>query len=407
MRTPCVGWLLAAGLLVPLLAGAARAAEEQPAPADPQALDRHVYEVVRDVINQGAELYNGGNPTACCYLYHGALMTLPPLLEHRPGLQYAVRDGLTVARGKSGVSERAFALRAALDVVFYAVRDGQKPVVKGRPGPAPPAPGGPPAAPPPPPSPPRPATAWERMGGPQGVEKIADTFLDLALADPRVNFTRNGQYKIDAERRNYLKQRLVELAGSVAGGPQQYNGKSMLAAHKGMNITDAEFTACLEDLKEALKQNHVEPGDMTVILLAVDATRKRVVQDKVKPPPRTLWERLGGQEGVEKIAGDFLDLALQDKRVNFTRGGQYKIDDARRADLKQKLVELASMASEGPLRYSGKSMLEAHKGMHITSAEYDACMEAMREALRKNGVKPEDAAQILTAVETIRKVVGK
>ena len=412
MRTPFWRWLLAACLLAPGLTGRLPAADSGPPEPDPRAADRRVQEILRDVINQGADLYNGGRPSACCYLYQGALMTLPPLLDHRPELQKSVRTGLAGALREEYAGPRAFALRAVIDQAYTAVYS--RPEERTAEVPAPPAkpPTPPPAAEPPPAAPkavtqkPEPATLWERLGGENKVTKIVDDFVTKAVADKRVNFTRGGKELDDAQLKD-LKRKLVELASSVGGGPLPYSGKSMKEAHKNMGITDAEFNAMRDDMRQALQENHVGLVDMLAVLTAVESTRKSIVQAGAQPAAKTLWDRLGGEQNVDKIADDFLDLATKDERVNFTRDGKYKLDEAGLKDLKRKLVELASSVSGGPLTYSGKPMLEAHKGMNITGAEFDACVEDLKKALEKNGVKPDDVNLILTAAETVRKIVGK
>jgi hemoglobin len=144
---------------------------------------------------------------------------------------------------------------------------------------------------------------------------------------------------------------------------------------------------------------------------AVDQTRKvsfkggsPVAVDFTKPDPTgpTLWDRLGKEENVKRIARDFVTIALADSAVNFERGGKYKLDDAKRADLEQKLVELASSISGGPLDYTGKKMKPAHEGMKITDAEFDACVAALKKALEKNNVQPNDVKAVLAAVESKR-----
>jgi uncharacterized protein YkwD len=98
-------------LLLTSLAGGLRAVE------GPTALDTHLHKVVPVLINRGADLYNGGDPEACCQLYESSLLVLRPALADRPRLQQTVDKGLAEARKKTDVRERAFALRAVLDAI--------------------------------------------------------------------------------------------------------------------------------------------------------------------------------------------------------------------------------------------------------------------------------------------------
>src|SRR5262249_49600101 len=116
-----------------------------------------------------------------------------------------------------------------------------------------------------------------------------------------------------------------------------------------------------------------------------------------------LWQRLGGEEAVKKVVDDFVAMAAEDEKVNVTRGGKLKLEDDKVAALKKSLVAFVSAASKGPIPYTGKNMKEAHKGMEITNAEFDAAVDVLLKALDKNGVKEEEAKELRAAVEGTRK----
>jgi hemoglobin len=363
------------------LTGALRA--EQDKPLERRDLDERIYNLLRDVINTGADLYNPpANDRAGCYrLYHGALLAVRPLLDHRPTLQQAIDAGLADAQRRTSPGERAFTLRAVIDKVRADVRPETL-------------------------KPPTPAvTLWDRLGGEKGVAKVVDDFVALAASDAKVNFFRDGKYKVDAAGVATLKKTLVEMISEAAGGPLKYSGKSMKEVHKGMGITDAEFDALAADLKKALADNGVKPEDAGAVLKAVESTRKDIVESKPPVKPASLWDRLGGEKTVSKVIDDFVDLAANNPKADFTRGGKFKPDAAALAVMKKRLVEMVSEGTGGPLKYSGKSMKEVHKGMAITDAEFDALAGDLKTALEKNGVKADAIAALLKIVETTRKDV--
>jgi len=129
------------------------------------------------------------------------------------------------------------------------------------------------------------------------------------------------------------------------------------------------------------------------------------------PPPKTtaLWDRLGGEPGVRKIVDVFADLVGSDPKVDLTRGGTRKLDELAVAHLKQMSIQLISAHTGGPLKYTGPSMKEAHKGMGITNEQFDATVADLKKALVKNNVKAEDMEPLLRFLETTRKdiVEGK
>ena len=137
----------------------------------------------------------------------------------------------------------------------------------------------------------------------------------------------------------------------------------------------------------------------------IDQVRAGVKSDKTTgtPGPKTLWDRLGGEVGVSKVVDDFVAAAATDPKVDFTRGGTYKLDAAAVAHLKKELIDFVSSATGGPFEYKGKSMKAVHKGMGITDAQFDAAAADLTTALVKNGVKFNDVKAVLGAVETTRK----
>src|SRR5436305_15183038 len=79
--------------------GSTQAADNRP--LDRADLNQRIYKGLGDVVRQGAELYNMGNPGACYRLYAGSLLTLEPLLDQRPDLQQVIHNGLADAQRQS------------------------------------------------------------------------------------------------------------------------------------------------------------------------------------------------------------------------------------------------------------------------------------------------------------------
>ena len=117
------------------------------------------------------------------------------------------------------------------------------------------------------------------------------------------------------------------------------------------------------------------------------------------------WERMGGLKGVEKIVDDLADVVTKDPKVDFFRGGKVKLDAAQVAHLKQMVVEQISSITGGPLAYEGKDMVEVHKNMGITNAQFDAFVKDFKEVLRKNNVDPKDIDDLVSKVEGTRKEI--
>ena len=78
------------------------------------------------------------------------------------------------------------------------------------------------------------------------------------------------------------------------------------------------------------------------------------------------------------------------------------------AHFKQMLVDQICEASGGPCKYTGKSMPDAHKGMNITDADFDALVEDLQKALVADGVKDQEQKDLLGALAGLKPdIVGK
>lgn len=247
------------------LALAGGAAAQDDAPLDRKALDQQVYTTLRGVINRGADMYNAGDYAGCYRLFEGALLTVKPLIEHRPDVQKSIDRGMAEAARSPDMRRRAWALRGVLDGVRTDI-NGKGTVAKGG------VPGGK-------------KSLWDRLGGEAAVRKVVDDFTAIAAGDEKVNFTRDGKYKPTKEDIVALKNSLVALISATTGGPLKYTGKSMAEVHKGMGITNEEFDALGNDLVKALTTNGAAADDIAALLKIIDSTRKDIVEAKGEDKP--------------------------------------------------------------------------------------------------------------------------
>lgn len=89
-------------------------------------------------------------------------------------------------------------------------------------------------------------TLYDDMGGKAGMDRVVDISVDNYLADPRIKdiFSESNIDRIRME----LKDQFCQLAG----GPCVYKGHNMVATHKGLHLTNANFNALVEDLQDAM-----------------------------------------------------------------------------------------------------------------------------------------------------------
>jgi hemoglobin len=112
---------------------------------------------------------------------------------------------------------------------------------------------------------------YERLGGTEAITAVVDDFVGRVAADTRIN-ARFANANIPR-----LKTLLVEQICMATGGPCTYTGRDMVASHKGMNITDVEFNALVEDLVASLNQFKVGKAEQDELLGALASMRGDIV----------------------------------------------------------------------------------------------------------------------------------
>lgn len=112
---------------------------------------------------------------------------------------------------------------------------------------------------------------YSDIGGRDAVESVVSEFYDRVLADERL-----AHYFEDQDMTE-LRAHQVQFVSAVAGGPVEYDGADMRAAHEGMGLGDAEFDAVAEHLDAALRANDVGSENREAILSKVEALRDPVL----------------------------------------------------------------------------------------------------------------------------------
>lgn len=95
----------------------------------------------------------------------------------------------------------------------------------------------------------------------------------------------------------------------------------------------------------------------------------------------TIYQRLGGAEGIARIVDDVMAAHLDNPIV---KARFENVEDMEHA--KRMACEFFCAGSGGPEVYTGKDMLTAHKGMNISEQEYLEVMDDTVAAMNKNQI---------------------
>ena len=111
---------------------------------------------------------------------------------------------------------------------------------------------------------------------------------------------------------------------------------------------------------------------------------------------KSLFERLGGNEGITAIANDVIDNHLANKTVA-TRFANSDIPAIKNA-----AATFFISGTGGENVYKGKDMLSAHKGMNISALEFMAVLDDALNALAKNNVGQREQEEVLYVLYSMR-----
>jgi len=117
-------------------------------------------------------------------------------------------------------------------------------------------------------------TLYKRLGGREGIALVVGDFVTNMANDPRVNARFKDMKPPDVEK---LKSHLADQICDATGGPCSYLGRDMKAAHKGMNISEAEWNATVENLVKALDKNKVGEREQKQLLAALGPMKSDIV----------------------------------------------------------------------------------------------------------------------------------
>jgi len=113
---------------------------------------------------------------------------------------------------------------------------------------------------------------YERIGGEEKARAIVSDIWDNHSKNPIVKDRFAGSDPA------YVKQLVFEIFAAATGATDvKYSGKNMKAAHAGMNISEMEFNAVVDDVLAACASNGVEQQEQNEVLAILWSVRKEIV----------------------------------------------------------------------------------------------------------------------------------
>jgi hemoglobin len=116
------------------------------------------------------------------------------------------------------------------------------------------------------------ASLYERLGEKSAITAVVDEFVGNVAKDVRIN----GRFATTDIPK--LKGHLVDQICAATGGPCTYTGRDMKTMHAGMQISNADFSALVEDLVAALNTFKVPETEQKELLGALGSMHSDIVE---------------------------------------------------------------------------------------------------------------------------------
>ena len=114
---------------------------------------------------------------------------------------------------------------------------------------------------------------YERLGQKDGITRSVDNVMTNHLSNPVVR-TRFANIKdLDHARRM-----ATEFFCAGCGGPEPYTGRDMLTTHRGMNISEQEYLAVMDDILGALGKHGIDQATQNEVVAILYSLKNEIIR---------------------------------------------------------------------------------------------------------------------------------
>jgi hemoglobin len=116
---------------------------------------------------------------------------------------------------------------------------------------------------------------YVRLGGYDAIAAVSENLVSRLIADPLLGrfWAHRGEDGLQREL-----QLLIDFLCHVAGGPMYYTGRDMKTSHKGMRISEADWSAFMSHVFATLDHFHVPAAERAEVVAFVESTKTDMVE---------------------------------------------------------------------------------------------------------------------------------
>lgn len=114
---------------------------------------------------------------------------------------------------------------------------------------------------------------YERLGGAQGISRLVDDVIEAHLNNPVVGTRFRSIKDLD-----HARKMAREFFAAGSGGPERYTGRDMRTAHQGMNISEQEYLAVMDDIMKTLGRHKVDEATQKDVLAILYSLKGEIIR---------------------------------------------------------------------------------------------------------------------------------
>jgi hemoglobin len=116
---------------------------------------------------------------------------------------------------------------------------------------------------------------YERLGGYDAIATVVNDLLPRLQGDPQLGrfWAHRGADGVARE-----KQLLIDYLCHCAGGPMYYTGRDMALAHRGMRISESDWSIFLNHAAATLAKFKVGANEQSDVVAFVQSLKKEIVE---------------------------------------------------------------------------------------------------------------------------------
>jgi hemoglobin len=120
-------------------------------------------------------------------------------------------------------------------------------------------------------------TLYQRLGGSSGINALVTDIVALHMENPVIR-ARFRPYLEAPEKLEITKKHLCAFLEAGSGGTAKYTGRTMRDTHRGMNISEAEYMATIDDILAALRNHGIDEQTQKDVLAIAYSLKDEILR---------------------------------------------------------------------------------------------------------------------------------